>query len=273
MIQKTKNEVNPEIEETYPEQAAKFLEVSQGTKLDLTNTSLIVDVPNINLLSNEEYALVRKNGLGASDSSAVLGVSPFTSRAELIAEKARKTLTEEEKAVGELVNVRKGRELEPLIIQKFQKFFRQETYKPVDMYAIKDYPYLKINFDGVTGTPEQYIPAEIKVCTTYGEKHYRPELAFFSETEGFKPLREDVSKKNWSIETKAAHYGIPPYYYTQLQQQILGLNAPFGYLSVLMEKNWRFFAFQIWRDEAVINALIIEGYKVWEKVKALRGDI
>ena len=101
------------------------------------------------------------------------------------------------------------------------------------MYMHKDYPFITINFDGVTGTPKQYIPAEIKVVTMYGEKHYDFSKAMYHEQiNRFLPLPEDVSDRNWSIENKAAYYGIPPYYYTQLQQQqMLGLNAPFGYLS------------------------------------------
>ena len=265
------NTINPETKELYPEQISKITAVSQEAHLDLTNTRLVIDIPNIDKLANEDYALLRKNGLGASDASAVLGVSPFKSREELIQEKVRNYLTEEEKAIGDKTAVRKGVDLEPLIIQKFQHFFKQETYKPVDMYMIEDCPYLKINFDGVTGTPEQYIPAEIKVCTMFGEKHYNPKKAMFSEQEGFQPLQEDPTGHNWSIETKAAYYGIPPYYYTQLQQQILGLNAPFGYLAILMEKSWNFFCFQIWRDEKVLNALVVEGYKVWNKIEALRG--
>ena len=130
---------------------------------------------------------------------------------------------------------------------------------------------MKINFDGVTGTPEQYIPAEIKVVTYRGEKHYDRTKAFFNEKYGFGMLPEDVSQNNWSVETKAAHYGIPPYYYTQLQQQILGLNAPFGYLSVLFDKTWDLYSFYVWRDEKVLNALIVEGYKVWQQILERRG--
>jgi hypothetical protein len=245
--------------------------IAETKALDLTGLPLTVDVPNIGKYANEDYAILRKNGIGGSDASSVLGVNPYTSREELIQEKARRHLTEEEKLVGEKTAVRKGRDLEPLIIQKFEQFFRTPTIKPVDMYRFTDYPYLKINFDGVTDTPKQYIPAEIKVVTVYGQKHYSPERAMFNEREGFKPIPENISEHNWSIETKAGFYGIPAYYYTQLQMQIFALNAPFGHLSILLDKDWQFYAFHIWRDQAVINALIVEGYKVWEKVLAARA--
>jgi hypothetical protein len=105
----------------------------------------------------------------------------------------------------------------------------------------------------------------------YGEKYYDRTKAFFNEKTGFTQILEDPSQHNWSIETKAAYYGIPPYYYTQLQQQILGLNAPFGYLSVLFDKSWDLYSFYIWRDDKVISALITEGYKVWQKILERRG--
>jgi hypothetical protein len=230
-----------------------------------------IAIPNINQYPNEVYAMIRKLSLGASDSSAVLGVSPFTSRNDLINEKVRHFLTAEEKAIGDKVAVRKGVDCEPIIIAKFEQYYKQKTIKPIHMYRFKDYPWLAVNFDGVTGTSEQYLPAEIKVVTAYGEKHYEPKKALFSELEGFRPLPEDPSSRNWSIETKAAYYGIPPYYYTQLQQQIFALNAPFGFLSVLFDKDWRFYSYFIWRDQPVINALIIESYKVWEIIEARRG--
>lgn len=239
--------------------------------LNITNYPLEIAVPDINQYTNEDYALLRKNGLGTSDSSALLGVSPFTSRADLIAEKVRNYITEEEKGVGDLTAVRKGNDLEPLIIQKYEKYMSSKLIKPVDMYRHSEYPYLAINFDGVSDTPDQYIPIEIKVVTMYGEKYYDRTKAFFNERIGFTQILEDPSHHNWSIETKAGYYGIPPYYYTQLQQQILGLNAPFGYLTVLFDKSWEMYSFYVWRDEKVISALITEGYKVWEEILRRRG--
>ena len=49
------------------------------------------------------------------------------------------------------------------------------------MYVFKDYPYLKMNFDGVNIENERPFPVEIKVATFYGQKHYDPSKAIFSE--------------------------------------------------------------------------------------------
>ena len=247
-------------------------------KLDLTDLNLEIDVADIDQYPNEQYALLRKRGLGTSDSSILLGVNPYTSYAELIQEKCRNFLTPEEKAVGDKAAVKKGRDLEPIIIEKHSKILGTRIIKPTDMYKHKEYPWVKFNFDGVIdkiNLPSgkmQYIPDEIKVVTMYGQKHYDPTKAYFRESQGFKTIPENYSITNNSIETKAAMYGIPAYYYTQLQQQILGLNAPFGYLTVMFDTLWEVISFFVWRDDATIQQLLINGYKAWNQICAKTGD-
>ena len=244
--------------------------------LDLSELDLEVDIANIDQYENKDYALLRKNGLGTSDSSIVLGVNPYTSRSDLIAEKCRNYLTEDELAVGDKGPVRKGRELEPLIIHKHSQVMDRRIIKPIDMYRHKDYPYIKFNFDGVIdklynddGT-YQYIPDEIKVVTMFGMKHYQPKLATFSEFTGWNEIPPHYEKENATIEQKAAMYGIPPYYYTQLQQQIFGLNAPYGFLTVMFERDWQVHSWLVWRDQKMINQLILEDTKTWDLIEKKR---
>lgn len=246
-------------------------EAKQEVPLDVSGLPIKIILENIGALPNEMYALVRRNGFGASDSSVLLGVNPYKNINELIKEKATMTISEEEKEIGTKVAVRKGNDLEPLIITKYEKYFGTKTIKPIDMYEFKEYPYLKINFDGVTHTSNKKpFPVEIKVATQWGEKHYNPAKAIFSEGVGFGPLPENVSTKNWSIETKAAYYGIPPYYYTQVQQEMMGCDAEYGHLCVLFDRSWLIHVFHIWKDERVQNDIILNGYKAWEQVKVLR---
>lgn len=244
-------------------------------ELVLDGLPIEIDVEHIDKIAeadNEAYALLRKNGLGASDSSIILGVNPYTTIQELIAEKKRNYLTEEEKEVGNKDAVKKGREYEPFIINKFKEFFNMPNLKPPHMYRHKDFAYLKINFDGVTFDPRadklQYIPNEIKVITLYGMKHYNTTRAMFCSATGFAPLPINISDRNWTIEDKAAYYGIPPYYYTQLQDQMLALNAPYGYLTAMHSESKVVFTFLVYRDDATIHKLITEGFKVWEKIKS-----
>ena len=242
--------------------------------LDLEGLPIHVDIKNIDevLKNNEDFALARKNGLGGSDSSIILGVNPYTTRAQLIQEKARDQLTAEEKAVGEKVAVRKGRDLEPLIIEKTSKFLGTDVFKPADMYRFTDYPWLTMNFDGVFKT-DQYYPCEIKVVTLYGQKHYDFNKAYYDEVEGLKTIPPNYADSEINtVETKAMQYGIPPYYYTQLQDQMMALNAPYGLLAVLSDSDWRVHIFFVHKDHYVQSRLVTEGWKIWEEVVKLNPN-
>ena len=66
---------------------------------------------NIPSLTDDEYALIRRQGLGASDSSILLGVNPYKTKDQLIIEKRSKHITDEERAVKLKDAVRKGFDL------------------------------------------------------------------------------------------------------------------------------------------------------------------
>lgn len=241
-------------------------------EIDLSRVPIEIAVENIDAVSKEEFTQLRRKGFGGSDSSVLVGVNPFSTISDLIASKVRTELSEEEKAVGKLAAVRKGNDLEPLIITKATTILETQVFKPPHMYRFKDYPYLTMNFDGVTDLHgKQYIPVEIKVCTFRGEKHYNKFKALYDEgrPEGSEviPEPEDISEHNISIEERAAHYGIPPYYFTQLQQEMMALDAPFGFIAVLFESDWNVRIFKVWKDPKTQNAIIIEGYKTWQKVE------
>lgn len=241
-------------------------------EIDLSRVPIEIAVENIDAVSKEEFTQLRRKGFGGSDSSVLVGVNPFSTISDLIASKVRTELSEEEKAIGKLAAVRKGNDLEPLIITKATAILETQVFKPPHMYRFKDYPYLTMNFDGVTDLHgKQYIPVEIKVCTFRGEKHYNKFKALYDEErpEGSEviPEPEDISENNISIEERAAHYGIPPYYFTQLQQEMMALDAPFGFIAVLFESDWNVRIFKVWKDPKTQNAIIIEGYKTWQKVE------
>ena len=240
--------------------------------LRLEDTNLILKQANVSALSNEEFALIRRDGFGGSDSSVLLGVNPFTSKHEMLDQKARTTLTQEEMETGEQTAVIKGNDLEPLIIQKFAKTFNLDVLKPTDMYTFREYPYLTMNFDGIIDAGNKYFPAEIKVVTKKGERHYDPTKVVYSEHYGLQALPQNYSITNNSWETKAALYGIPPYYYTQLQAEIFAADAPFGFLATLWEASWKLHVYFVWADPACQNALIVEGFKAWQQVERMRKE-
>ena len=246
-------------------------------EIDLSRVPIEIAVENIDSVSKEEFTKLRRQGFGGSDSSVLVGVNPFSTISDLIKSKTRTELSEEEKAIGKLSAVRKGNDLEPLIISKATEILDTTVFKPPHMYRFKDYPYLTMNFDGVTDIDgKQYVPVEIKVCTYKGEKHYNKFKAVYDESlpEGHQAALEqpDISEANMSIEERAAHYGIPPYYFTQLQQEMMALDAPFGFIAVLFESDWYVRIFKAWRDPKTQNAIIIQGYKTWQKVEATKQN-
>lgn len=254
---------------SYPEKLIPKDSNEENPVLD--NLPIEIDIPDMEALTPNEFTIARRDGFGGSDSSVLCGVNPYTKLDELIKQKTIKGLTEEERALKDNVAIMKGNDLEPLIIQKFQRFFNKHTMKPVPMYVFKDYPFLKMNFDGVTGSPEQYYPVEIKVVTKRGERHYNPSKAVFIERVGFRDYPDPaIVESNNTIETKAAHFGIPPYYYTQVQQEMMALNAPYGFLCSLWESNWTIYCYFIPRDVKVQHQIIIAANKAWNRVEQIR---
>jgi hypothetical protein len=52
---------------------------------------------------------------------------------------------------------------------------------------------------------------------------------------------------------------------------MLALNAPFGFLAVLFESDWYIRIFKVYKDPKTQNAIIIQGYKVWQRVEAIKN--
>jgi len=240
------------------------------------NERLKTLVDNASLLSKTDqkaFAMVRRMGFGASDASILLGVNPFPNGTIklLIEQKRSDTLTADEVAIGQMVNVRKGSDLEPLILQKFQEKYMvadNKLKKPEAMYGIKG-TQLTVNFDGVLSLGILDIPVEIKYVSTYGEKYYEfskcmgPVLDY--NYDGEVPLVEVVPEY---VAMKAKQAGIPVYYYTQLQQQMMALNAPFGYLCVLLDKTWEIKVFKVSADKNIWDELATRSNDLWKQVEA-----
>lgn len=227
-------------------------------------------IEDVSALNEDEYALARRKGLGASDSSILLGVNPYKQRSDLIVEKRSKVITDEERAIKMKDAVRKGFDLEPLILQKYVKLTgNPEPIKPTSMYRIKQTPCLTINFDGVSAIDGCLIPVEAKYVTPYGDKYYNRNNAFkreFGECSLVRNCRAYTDGID-RIKAKAEACGIPPYYYTQVQQQIYGLGSPFGLLTALHDKGWETVVYFIPRDEECIRNIIISGTKTWMKIE------
>ena len=230
---------------------------------------LTVDLEGMAQMSQDDkvaFALARRNGFGASDSSIILGVNPYQDLKTLIETKRSTTVTDEELAIGDKVNVRKGSELEPLILCKFAKQFGVEVFKPQPMYRLEAYPWLTINFDGITVLDKDLVPVEAKFVSTYADKYWKKQLSIDNIGAGTPKLvgGKDVADH---ITQAADLYGIPPYYYTQVQHQMLGTGTDFAYLTALFDRDWNLYTYKIYKDRFVQDTLIDMSDEAWHKVK------
>ena len=198
---------------------------------------------NVNSLSEEEYALVRKNSFGASDVASLINIG-FSNLEDVILTKSRPYLTEEEMEIGKKPNVRKGKDLESLILDKYNKEFNVVCTKPTDMFQIV--PGLTVNYDAWRMDPTQIIPIEIKFVSTFGGKYFRRDkYNVLIDLGPSNIVRGDLAQH---VKEQAEYYGIPDYYYTQVQSQIMGTKSEYGELCALFEKDWNIQVYRIYRD-------------------------
>jgi hypothetical protein len=216
-------------------------------------------------MSPEEFAMMRRNGLGASDMSAVLGtMDKFRTRDDVLQNKLQLVWTEEEQAIGKKVNVRKGTDLEPLILQKAEEILNLTIIKPTVMYRHKDYPWLTVNFDGIAEIDNVIVPIEAKFTSTYADKYWDytvKDHTWLAPTHG---------QSLDYINALAKTYGVPPYYLVQVQVQLFALRAPFGYLLSLRDKDWTVYPFKIDKDQKIQDEILIEGHKLWTQIQKIR---
>jgi predicted phage-related endonuclease len=222
-------------------------------------------------MSEEQFALSRRNGLGASDSSIILGVLKFDhTESKLVQLKLTPTYTDEERTIAAKDSVRKGRDLEPLILQKFIDRTGIQLIKPKDMYRLKEFPYLTISFDGVAIVGGEATPVEAKYVTQFGDKYYD-----FGAAGGRQYPIDVLDFSTTSVEQHcnqaSEQFGIPPYYYAQIQQQMLGLGSKFGFLAALRDKDWTLYSFWIPKDEWLQRQIVCEGYRVWRIIETRRN--
>lgn len=227
---------------------------------------LEVIVEDVQSMSHEEYALARKNGFGASDSSILLGVNLYKDLDALLHEKKTKYITKEEKEVGEKAIVRKGYDLEDIILTKAEQILEKNIFKPRNMYGFKKHKGINVNYDGVFMENNQLIPIEAKLVSKYGEKYYVPAEKVKGTFE-FISMNIEGTTVAEHVKAKAKLFGIPPYYYTQVQQEIAGLNAPYGYLVAQFDDSWTTNVYKIKRDDYVIAKIFEIGELYVDEIK------
>lgn len=221
------------------------------------------------------FCLTRRKGIGGSEASIVLGVNKYTTLEELIQEKLSDTVTEEELRVGALPTVRKGADLEPLILNKFSEWAGIEVIKPESMFRINACPAMTVNFDGVYrhDRTKQIIPVEAKLVSQWGQKYWKPNKSckLFDGVANH-PLYAGKDIKD-HILTISEMYGIPEYYYTQVQHQLIATGADYGWLVALFDRDWEIGAYKIYADGYVQEKLIEECSSIWESICEVKDGV
>lgn len=219
----------------------------------------------------EAFTMSRRKGFGASDSSVLLGVNHWDTVDTLVEQKNSPIITEDEIAVGLKPQVRMGNDLEPLIISKASEFLGCEVNKDTNTYCLIDYPQLTINYDGVTN---DRVPVECKCVSPYGRKYWDFSKSAYSISapatlQSYSSYRGLAEK----IATQAAMVGIPEYYYTQVQQQLLGTPSDYAWLAALDVKEWTLHMFKVLEDEDVQRAIIDASLRTLSKCPGIQERI
>lgn len=285
MTNPTKFKLDPN--ERFLNESADFNEEEVGHHLTqhLEKTGFPILIYNVDMLSQEEFAESRSRTFGASDAPVLLGVAysskkvPMKTIPELLFEKTNKVWDEE---IGKKAAVRKGRELEPMLLDKVGTTLDALVLKPKHTYW--NLEGLATNFDGVvfestddfTNTHTDYkpVPMEIKVCSFFGRGNYNWDKGVHELDEDLvnklrnRVVRLSTNSKNVQehINLVSKHIGIPSYYYVQVQQQIHFLSATHGYLAVMDDINWDMYYFLVPKDQFTINNLLTVSKELYTKM-------
>ncbi len=228
--------------------------------------SFKIKVENITQVTQEEFALLRTDTFGASDSSKLLGVNPFPRglAEELIMDKVNNYVDD---SISKKPTVRMGADLEDFCIDRFRNATGYKVLKPDDMWFLEENG-LTVNFDGVIHTGHSTYPwlvAEFKVISVFGRTYYnfRKSVNIDNGKDVNMQKRDlltlDEIIGDFDIVTyinaQAENCGIPAYYYTQVQQEIMFAGGPYGFLIALDVQQWTLRGFKIPRDDITINTL------------------
>lgn len=192
----------------------------------------------------DDWKKGRKKTIGGSDVGAILGLNKYSSPLKVYRSKTEDT-SDQEDMISRLPSVRKGKELEDWILEtKVKPYFENyDVFKPEHMFKNINYPWLVGNLDGIGVLKNKpyhsiadTIGIEIKLVTEYGE------LA-------------------WN---NPEYYGIPPYYFTQVQTYMAITGIEVFHVCAMFENNWEFKVYTVPKDtEFIYKTLIPETKKFY----------
>ena len=122
-------------------------------------------VPDITILSNEEWLQYRRMGIGGSDVAAACGVSPWKTARDLYLEKAEGDFRDEQGK--NWVTLEIGKRLEELVVQIFMKQTGLKPYAVRKMFRHPFYPFMLADVDYFVKIGEDVYVVECKTSFSY----------------------------------------------------------------------------------------------------------
>lgn len=192
---------------------------------------MAIQLAHVKDMSKIEWLKTRKNGIGGSDASAILGLSPYKSVLELYMDKTSPGVTKNDLDQNEYQYW--GTILEDIVAKEFSKQTGLKVRRNNFMLQHPQFPFMIADLD-------REIVGEKKglECKTANE----------------------FAKDQWEE-------GIPDYYYAQVQHYMAVTGYDGFYVAVLIGGN-KFKYCYIERDERFIMELVQKEREFWECVKS-----
>lgn len=198
------------------------------------------DLTTLTFGNEDDWLELRTKGIGGSDIGAILGLNPYSSPLKIYRQKVEGWRED----LSDNVNVKKGKELEDLILTNYVKpYFNKIGYevgKPKFMIINGKYPFFRANVDGIAFKPgtdyKNNIIVEIKWVSEWAEV-------------------------NWN---KPEYNGVPSSYYAQVQLYMAVTGAKSAIICALFDKNWEMNYFVVPRDEMFIMTMINKGREFYQ---------
>ncbi len=192
------------------------------------NVNVLVQTDN---LSKEEWLSYRRQGIGGSDVSCLIGINKWKSELELWLDK---TNSEESEPVEENEAMQWGTIMEPIIRNHFAEVTGKEVIELKAMLQHPKYPFMLADVDGIT-VDDNGNPAILEIKTA-----------------------SEYKRNEWET-------GVPAYYLTQVQHYLCVTGLEKAYVAVLIGGN-SFKIYEVEADTEIHSMLIAIEQEFWNKV-------
>lgn len=192
------------------------------------NANILVETDNI---SKEEWLRYRKQGIGGSDVSCLLGINKWKSEIELWLDKTNQT----NDPVEENEAMQWGTIMEPIIRNHFAEVTGKTVVELKAMLQHPEHPFMLADVDGVT-VDDSGNPAILEIKTA-----------------------SEFKRSDWEE-------GVPAYYQTQVQHYLCVTGIQKAYVAVLIGGN-SFRIFEVDADAEIQDMLIAVEKNFWNKVQ------